>query len=163
MLAAYKEIETIEGEEETVAPGVVPAGWCAQRMITTGVATDLAGEFIVVGSLETLAELRPHFASRALHYGLPDLDAASIRAAAPRAFTQELSAHIWEQSDPNGIPYAGVRYLSRYGDELENWAIFERESMHGESPVLAISRDYVDLGDDDLEHALDLLDLVLGD
>ena len=60
-----------------------------------------------------------------LHHGLDDLDAGAIRRA-PRAFTQEMSRYVFEHGrDDADQAVAGVRYLSRVGDELVNWAVFE--------------------------------------
>jgi hypothetical protein len=63
-----------------------------------------------------------------LHYGFDDLDAGDLRRRAPRAFTQEISRHVFVGGrDPGGRPLAGLRYASRLGDDLVNWAIFETE------------------------------------
>jgi hypothetical protein len=37
-----------------------------------------------------------------VHHRLPDVDAAVIRLAAPRSFTQAIAARIYQQSDPTG-------------------------------------------------------------
>ncbi|MGH3118590.1 MAG: RES domain-containing protein [Gaiellales bacterium] len=161
IIAENETIELVEGDDETIPPGVVATSWCRQRMITKGVATEVAGSFVVIGATATLAELRPLFAGRALHYGLPDLDGASIRVAAPRAFTQELSTFVEQQRDASGEPYAGNYHHSRHGDDIENWAIFERPSMDGKSPVLSIEREAIDPEDEDLHQALALLKLEL--
>jgi hypothetical protein len=132
-------------------------------MITRGVATELEGTFVVVGGMSTLAYLRPVFAAQAQEYGFPDFDTGTLRVVAPRAFTQEISAHLEQQIDPTGTPYAGISYLSRHGDDLENWAIFERTRMNGASPVLSVHREAVDPEDEDFHRALALLGLALRD
>jgi hypothetical protein len=72
-----------------------------------------------------LADLRSALAARLLHYGLDDLDAGAIRQA-PRPFTQELSRYVFETAyDEHGATLDGIRYLSRLGDEIVTWAIFE--------------------------------------
>ena len=126
-LVAEYERMTLEPEDSerypTIAPGVVPAGWCASR--TIGAARH-DGPFADIGHSRALAELRVALASRLVHYGLDDLDAGDVRRRAPRAFTQEISRYVFERArDAAGEPVAGVRYLSRLGDELVNWAIFE--------------------------------------
>ena len=46
----------------------------------------------------------------------------------PRALTQEISRYVFVHArDAGGRPVAGLRYLSRLGDDLVNWAIFETE------------------------------------
>jgi hypothetical protein len=65
-------------------------------------------------------------ADRVLHHGLDDLDAGDIRRRAPRRLTQEISRYLFEHGrDDQSAAVAGVRYLSRLGDDLVNWAIFE--------------------------------------
>jgi hypothetical protein len=108
-----------------LAAGVVPREWCATRAIG---AARHDGAFADIGRSESLATLRTALAGRALHYGFDDLDAGELRRRAPRAFTQEISRHVFVHGrDPDGRPLAGLRYQSRLGDELVNWAIFETE------------------------------------
>jgi hypothetical protein len=161
VVAEYETIEALDGDEQTTPPGLVPTAWCRGRLITKGVATEVRGSFVLIGAAATIAELRQHFAARAVSYGLPDLDAATIRMTAPRAFTQEISTFIEGQRDDTGEPYAGIHYLSKHGDDLENWAIFEMESMAGQSPVLSVERETVDPEDGDLVQALRMLGLRL--
>lgn len=132
-------------------------------MITKGVATDVRGFFVVVGAATTIATLRHDLAARVVHHRLPDLDAAAIRLSAPRAFTQEISSYIEAQRDENEQPYAGIYYLSKLGDDTENWAIFEQQSMAGASPVLSVEREIIDPGDEDLSEALGILQLTLAE
>jgi hypothetical protein len=161
IVAELDAIEILAGDEQTTRAGFVPRWWCSGRVITKGIATEVQGAFVEVASAESIAELRPHFASRAVHYGLPDLDAASIRVTAPRAFTQEISSFLGEQRDEDGTPFAGIYYLSKHGDDIENWAIFERQEMNGRSPVLSVEREVVDPDDEDLRRALEMLGLML--
>jgi hypothetical protein len=79
-----------------------------------------------VGHSDSLAHLRVALAERVLHHRLGDLDGAELRRRAPRAFTQEISPYVFETAhEHNETPLCGICYLSRLGDELENWAIFE--------------------------------------
>jgi hypothetical protein len=163
VIAESQAIEIVEGDEETAPPGTVPLTWCREREITTGVTTEgEIDEFVVVGAAATLAILRAAFAGRLVHFGLEDLDAATIRRTAPRAFTQEVSSFIERQRDEAGGRYGGIYFRSKLGDEFENWAIFEQEWMRGHSPVLSVSRGVVDPNDGDLEDAMRILGLRLG-
>jgi hypothetical protein len=161
IVAAIDEMETLEGDDESTLPGQVPLTWCRERVITKGVATDLQGSFVTVGSLATIGILRTALAALILHHNLTDLDAAAIRLSAPRAFTQQISSYLAEQRDDEGQLFAGIYYLSRLGDEIENWAIFEREAMNGTSPVLSVERDTLDPADEDLQRAFEILGLSL--
>lgn len=112
----------------SLGAGVVPIEWCATRAIG---AARHAGSFADVGQSASLATLRSALAARALHFGLDEFDAGELRRRAPRAFTQEISRHVFVHGrDAQGRALAGLRYESRLGDELVNWAIFETEPPH---------------------------------
>jgi hypothetical protein len=121
VVAALREID---GDDASFpAPGTLDAGWLGKRCV--GVA-HVAGDFVVVGHSASRAALRDALAARVLHYGLRDLDAATVRLSAPRRFTQEISRFLYDRSTPRGRrSFAGIAYRSRLGDEFRNWAIFE--------------------------------------
>lgn len=153
VIAALAEIE---GEEDGVPPTGVPRRWLEGRLIGEAVAR---GRFADIGDAQSLATLRQELASRAIHHGLSDLDAAVIRLSAPRAFTQEVSRFVYEWRDAEGA-FTGIRYGSRLGDQFVNWAVFEptseAESRLDEAAAVAIEPD-----DPDLAEALRLLGLTL--
>lgn len=153
LVAAYAEIEA-DDEYPTIPPGVVPAEWPANRC--AGTATH-DGSFADVGQAESIAHLRANLAALVLHHRLDDLDAAALRLRAPRSFTQGVSRYVFERGvAPDGRSLAGIRYLSRLGDDVVNWAIFEGTEVDGAAsePIAA--------DDPDLVAALGLLDLTLG-
>jgi hypothetical protein len=51
--------------------------------------------------------------------------AGEIRRRTPRALTQEVSRYVFERPEA----FAGIHYLSRLGDEISNWAIFEGSEL----------------------------------
>jgi hypothetical protein len=123
------EQEAIDGDPEDagypepLAGGVVPAEWIETRLLGTA---RHSGGFVDLGHSDSLAHLRTVLADRVLHHGLDDLDAGDIRRRAPRRLTQEISRYLFEHGrDDQSAAVAGVRYLSRLGDDLVNWAIFE--------------------------------------
>jgi hypothetical protein len=133
----------------------VPAGWCSSRTIGTARHD---GPFADIGHSSSLTELRAALASRLVHYGLDDLDAGDVRRRAPRAFTQEISRYVFERGvREEGEPLLGIRYLSRLGDDIENWAIFE-----GTEPYDKLSEE-IARDDADLLAALRTLDLVMAE
>jgi hypothetical protein len=159
--AAYAEM-AVDDDEATEPLGTLPRSWFAGRVVAKAVAAEICGVFVVIGAARTIATLRRVLGKRAAEHGLPDLDAAAIRLKAPRAFTQAVSSYVARQSDRDGRPYAGIQYDSRHGDEIENWAIFEQESMNGRSPVLCVEAAPIDEADADLCTALEMLGLRLG-
>lgn len=140
----------------TRAAGSVPSSWLADRRV--GVAA-LTGTLCDIGHSDSLAHLRTALAPRLLHYGLDDLDAGDIRTRAPRRFTQEISRYVYEQATPAGEgSFSGIRYGSRLGDELTNWALFEPNE-----PVVHITGDPVDADDADLLEVLARYGLTIED
>jgi hypothetical protein len=158
IVAEYAEM-VIEPEDSerypTIAPAVVPADWCSSRTIGSA---HHDGSFADIGQSSSLAELRIALASRLVHYGLDDVDAGDVRRRAPRAFTQEISRYVFERGvTEEGEPLLGIRYLSRLGDDIENWAIFEGTEPYDKRSE-EIARD-----DPDLLGALRTLDLVMAE
>lgn len=98
-------------------------------------------------------------AARAIHYGLSEIDAATIRLDAPRRFTQEASRLIYEWPEDHG-DYTGICYRSRLGDQFVNWAIFE-PPPNTELELQDADLQEVEPDDPDLLEALHLLGLEL--
>jgi RES domain len=151
-LEVLAELEQIDGDDEP--PAGLPRAWLNGRMI--GEVT-LHGRFVDVGDARSLATLRTALAASAIHYGLVEIDAATIRLRAPRSFTQRVSRFVYEQREDQGS-FAGIRYRSRLGDEIVNWAVFE-PAPDATSPFLATTSSTLDADDADLLEALDLLGL----
>ena len=131
--AVVAGLERITGEADAIAPGRVPASWLRKRVM--GEAS-VFGTFAHVGRSRSLAHLRRLMTARLVHYGLSDLDAGTIRLSAPRRLTQEISRCVFEMTEVGSVEpsYHGICYLSRLGDELENWAIFEVSEPSGGEP-----------------------------
>jgi hypothetical protein len=149
--------EIVDNDDDENSPRTLPAGrvalsWLQNRRIGTG---RLIGEFCDVGHSASIVHLRAAFAARLSEYGLDDLDAGEVRLRVPRAFTQEISRYIFEQTDEGRPAYAGIRYGSRLGDELTNWAIFEPNE-----PV-DCEQEEIEPDDPDLVHVLEDYGLTL--
>lgn len=155
--AVVAELAAIEGSGDEYRIGIVPATWLESRAI--GEAA-LVGLYADVGHGRSLTYLRAVMARRLIHHDVPDLDAAAIRISAPRRFTQEISNHIYKLSLPDGTPrFAGIEYESRFGDNYQNWAIFERP---GQDPIVDPIVRGVHRDDAALHAALASLGLKLG-
>jgi hypothetical protein len=149
------EFELMEGEDEP--PAAVPRSWLDNRLL--GEAR-VEGRFVDVGDTTSLATLRMALAASAIRHGLDEIDAATIRLRAPRAFTQQMSRFVYEQRDDRGA-FAGIRYRSRLGDDVINWAIFEPAPDAG-SPFVAATGAAIEADDSDPQAALRVLGLTLG-
>lgn len=121
-IAEQNKIRGEDGDQEPPGPGMVPAAWVEQRCVGRGT---LVGDYADVGHHESLAELRNALAARVVHHELRDLDAATIRRTAPRVFTQEVSRYVFDQTVDGQRRWNGLTYLSKHGDDLRNWTIFE--------------------------------------
>lgn len=142
-----------DSEFVTNPAGLVPIGWLEDRALGTA---RCEASFADVGHARSLAYLRDALAAALLHYGLGDLDAGTIRATGPRRFTQELSRHVYECTTDDGArAFEGIHYLSRLGDDLDNWAIYEPASVE------VIDVEELRGDDPDLLAALELFGLVL--
>lgn len=157
-LALVAYLDQIEESDDdavefpSAAPGTLRWDWCAARR--AGEAR-LTGWYAAPADVESLPTLRAKFLPLAVHHGLPDVDAATIRLAEPRAFTQEIAAWLNEQDGPGSQPLAGVQFESRHGDGLLLWAIFERPDDATVSPLLIdIADTQVDADDMDLLEAM---------
>jgi len=139
------ELQAISGEDDYVPLGTVPSDWCTPRMMGEAI---VSGTYADIYSASWVSYLRRSLASELVALGLNDLDDAVLQQAQPRRVTQLASRKV----DEAGLN--GVRYRSRYGHDLENWAIFEPFRVHAFDTAVAVQLD-----DPDLLQACKLLDL----
>ena len=150
LIAELAEIDD-DPDYPTTPTATVPREWLETRCVGAARADSLL--FVDISHSESLAHLRQRLATRLVHYGLDDLDAGDIRRRTPRALTQEVSRYVFGRPEA----YAGIRYLSRLGDELTNWGIFEGS----EPDEILEENETIDPDDPDFVSALDTLDLTL--
>ena len=150
------------GEFPTAAAGTVPRSWCAPRMVASG---RLTGTFAVPGHPESLPTLRQRFLGMARDLGLSDLDAAAIRDSRPRALTQAISAWLYTVTVGDGhSPLTGIEFLSRHGDNLTLWALYEHDTASSSPPgVVPAGAELIDPNDPDLKEAMRLHRLAWAD
>ena len=77
------------------------------------------GDCADICSSEWISRLRKLLAIHLEKFGLEDFDASVLQQTAPRILTQFVSRIIF-YSD-----FAGIYYRSKYGHDIENWALFE--------------------------------------
>jgi hypothetical protein len=156
-----KELQDITGDEDRfLLPGQLDISWLEHRRL--GEAT-VMGRFADIGHSESLARLRIDLAARIVHFGIHDLDAATIRLSVPRRLTQGISRYVYEQTSPSGKrSFDGLSYLSRLGEEFRNWALFEPVT-DAEEAVELLDPISLPIGveDPDLRRALDIHGIVL--
>lgn len=145
-LTLLSELSEMEGEDDFVPLGTVPREWCEGRMIGKAEAQ---GEYADIYASVWIAYLRAKLADECLRLGLQDLDASVIQSSSPRRITQLASRQVYE------IGCDGICYRSRYGRDLENWAIFEP------FPIRPKESGPIRSDDPDLLQALQILGLKL--
>jgi RES domain len=138
-LTLLAEFAQIEGEDDFMPLGTVPASWLAERLIGTAQAE---GQYADIYAPGWIALLRRELASTAVALGLSEIDAATLQAGRPRQLTQEASLVVFR----HGLD--GVFYRSRYGHSIENWAIFEPFPLRNASAAGIV------INDPDLQAAL---------
>lgn len=160
------ELEQIEADPEDDAEfPSVPAGvidvddWVRNRLASSA---QLQGHFCVVTASTTIAALWPIFRATAVSvYGLEDFDAAALKDARPRELTQAVSQYLWNARDSDGTDLCdGIEFLSRHGDDLVLWALFERDGDGQRSPrITDIEHHQLDRATPELMNAFSFLDL----
>lgn len=153
MVAAGLEDIVADDEDDpaSVRPGQVPVSWSRGRVVGRA---SMSARCVQVGHSRSLAYLRRELSRLVVRYQLEDLDAAAVRLRAPRAFTQHVSRFVYECTDDNGAAeFDGLHYLSRFGDDLENIALFELASSN--EAIADADAAPVSLDDPTLRQAMD--------
>jgi hypothetical protein len=145
--ALLAELKAIKGEDDFQPIGVIPREWFESRFIGTA---DVKGKYAELYTAEWVAHLRPQLQPECVELGLPDFDLSVLMQAQKRFITQLASSVVYDLG-----AFAGIYYVSRYGVNLENWALFEfKADIYPSSKVRPVSAD-----DPALQEALDILTL----
>ena len=121
-LTLLAEFNEIDGENDFIALGQVPSDWCERRVMGTCCAE---GSYADIYAAGWVGYLRARLSNECLRLGLKDLDVAVLQQGQPRQLTQAASREVYKA----GLD--GIFYRSRYGHDLENWALFEPFRIHG--------------------------------
>lgn len=136
----------------TLPDGLLPVSWRWPRRVGAAL---LDGWYAVPGDKDSLPTLRARFLALAVKLRLADVDAAAIRLAEPRSFTQAIAAWLYEQSGPDTRPLGGVQFASRHGDGVTLWAVFERPGDHEVSALVREPQsESIDEDDPELREAM---------
>ena len=156
-LSRIPDLETVDtvefGSEVQVhhAGGTLPSDWCTRRQIGS-TRLDSALQFVDISSASSLTTLRTSLAPLADRLNISDIDLSAV-SGQQRAFTQACSRFIYQQQDESGAPrFAGIRYISRFHQAWECWAVFADRFWH-EPDVPEL----LDSGDSSLQRAAALL------
>ena len=141
------DLAMMENSEDDFTPfGAVRRDWVKERAIGSA---DVHGEYADIYALGWVARLRTVLASTALKLGMKDIDLSTLESAEPRILTQKAGREAYAQG------FDGVYYHSRYGHQIENWAIFELEGF----PLANTQSRAITENDPDLIEAMRILGL----
>lgn len=120
----------------SIPAGVVPDDWFTVRLITSA---HLAGRYVDIAHSANVAALWGRFAGEATGSGgLADFDVSALQNAAARPLTQAISAHLYSLTEGQWEPSIdGIRFLSRFGGDLELWTVFEQPTDTSRSELLS--------------------------
>ncbi|HLH09495.1 MAG TPA: RES family NAD+ phosphorylase [Terriglobales bacterium] len=148
--AQLAAISDNEVEPDLVIGGTVPASWLSIRRM--GMASVGGQRFADIYSSEWLAYLRPRFEVELIDRGVieagSDFDLSLIMRK-DRSLTQRIATLVYS------LEYDGIFYLSRYGNDLLNWAIFEPFDLEEQASS------EIQIDDPDFREALRRLNLQL--
>ncbi|MCW5979732.1 MAG: RES family NAD+ phosphorylase [Bryobacteraceae bacterium] len=138
-LSLLEELREIDGDDDFFPLATVPSEWLEKRVM--GPATT-NGRYADLYASSWVGHLRTSLVSDLRALGVEDLDAATLHLSAPRRLTQRAARIAFEAG------FDGVHYRSRYGHEVENWALFE--------PFLVQPKETeeIDTADPELQEAL---------
>ena len=131
-LSLIAELQAIAGEDDFVPLGTVPSDWCEPRVM--GEAT-VTGAYADLYGASWVSHLRYALATDCIALGLEDLDDSVLQKGEPRRLTQLASLKV------NEAGLDGIYYRSRYGHDLENWALFEPFEISSPETPIAIRPD----------------------
>lgn len=127
--AVREALEGIEDDDGTAAQfPVVPAGSVGHRWLENRLfgAAEITGEYLYVTHSRTLAALRVAFPLGRFGIATADADAALLKDARDRVLTRSIARWAYDLQPDGGGPVDGIRFGSRWGDEIPMWAVFER-------------------------------------
>ena len=136
-LELLAKLAAVSGSDEPMPTSSVPADWHTKRCI--GRLQLAPGQcWLDLRATSTHLALRREFAGVLVELGIADLDVSAIRGP-HRALTRAISRWAYERG------YHGLVYRSRFDDQSDCWAIFERSLFSPIHPAEPITRTDPDL------------------
>lgn len=104
---------------------IIPNKWFETKRLACATPTKPL-TFVDLASDETLAALNSCKALKktAREQGYPTITEDAIRSG-KRRLTQEIAYTLYGVADDGGEPVAGIRYISRFPERWECWALFD--------------------------------------
>jgi hypothetical protein len=115
-LKVIAELRKIVGKDDYTPIGTVPSEWLENRLIGSAAAE---GHYADLCASVSIGRRRTALVKELLALGIKELDASTLQFTAPRPLTQRIARMAYEWK------FDGIYYRSKYGHDLDNWAIFE--------------------------------------
>ena len=115
-LTLIAEPRKIAGDDDYTPIGIVPLEWLENRLIGSAIAR---GHYADICASVSIGHLRSILAGELLAFGIEELDASTLQFTAPRLLTQRIARLVYDSK------FDGIYYRSKYGHDLDNWAVFE--------------------------------------
>jgi RES domain len=125
-------------------PGTVEAAWRRKRLLCRVALVNPEERFLDLHDHRTLAWLNRDFRPLLVLSNLGEVTVDSITKG-DRMLTRYLASWLYKLRSPTGEPlFAGIKYLSRHGSDLECWALFDRTQIELRE-TMTIGKDNPDL------------------
>jgi len=115
-LTIYAELSEIEGEDDFTPLGHVPLAWARPRLLGSA---EHGGKYADLYGSDWIGLLRRDLAADCVVLGIAELDASVLQGSTARALTQRASRLVFRNA------FDGIYYRSKYGHDIQNWALFE--------------------------------------
>jgi hypothetical protein len=135
-LTLIRELQEIAGDNDFFPLSKVPKTWCETRVLGAG---NTRGDYADIYAAQWVGHLRRALSAECLKLGLNDLDVAVLQQGQPRRLTQLTSREVYK------CGLSGIYYRSRYGHDLDNWALFEPFNIQVIGDPVLIRTDNPDL------------------
>jgi hypothetical protein len=140
----YAELSEIEGEDDFTPLGRVPIAWAKPRMLGSA---EHDGKYADLYGSDWIGLLRRGLGADCLELGITELDASVLQGSTARLLTQRASRLVFRNA------FDGIYYRSKFGHDIQNWALFEPFKLFPKHPRP------INLADPELLRALAIHDL----
>lgn len=148
-------VELIKNDDEWqqwMQPATVEQAWRHGRLL---VAVELEGDFLDIHHSRSVAWIERVFGSVLATLGYSNANVSTLMED-NRTVSRHLAEFLHNARDKDGVPvFAGIRYNSKLGNDLENWALFDR----GYDGAVEVDRTTIDRNDPDYQAVCELYGL----
>jgi hypothetical protein len=139
-----------------MTPGTVEAEWRRRRVLNRVVPEQDVERYLDVANHRSMAWLNVELKPLMVTLGLKKITLAELTTG-DRKVTRYISTWLHAQKDAYDQPiFHGIRYPSRYGDDLECWAIFtDRVALR------SVETRTIETTDSDLQYVANLFGLTI--